>query len=104
MTSKQLSSLLRKAPPATATNPELEPPRPHKIREKLPEAIVPAPPAAEEMLLHVMVPTHVRRQVDVMAAQQGVKLRTLVLRGLRELGIEVSDEEIKGGHRRRRSM
>jgi hypothetical protein len=105
MTSKQLSSLLRKAPPATATNAEPDPStRSHKTREKLPEAIIPAPPPTEEMLLHVMVPAHVRRQVDVMAAQQGVKLRTLVLRGLRELGIEVSDEEIKGGHRRRRRM
>ena len=70
MTSKQLSSLLRKAPPATATNAEPDPStRSHKTREKLPEAIIPAPPQTEEMLLHVMVPAHVRRQVDVMAAQ-----------------------------------
>jgi hypothetical protein len=48
------------------------------------------------------VPAHVRKQVDIMGAHEGVSLRTLVLRGLREIGITVSDEEIRGGHKRER--
>ena len=35
-------------------------------------------------------------------AHQGESLRTLVLRDLREIGIQVSDEEIRGGHKRER--
>ena len=95
MTSKQLSSLLKKAPPATVS---VEPP----------PSTEPTPPAAasteasREVQLHVMVPAHVRKQVDIMGAYEGVSLRTLVLRGLREIGIKVSDEEIRGGHKRER--
>ena len=36
------------------------------------------------------------------APTKGESLRTLVLRGLREIGIQVSDEEIRGGHKRER--
>jgi len=98
MTSKQLGSLLRKAPPATA--------REERATETEPR---PAPASAQlregkgrEVPLHVLVPAHVRKQVDILGAQQGESLRTLVLRGLRSLGIEVSDDEIKGGHKRER--
>lgn len=93
MTSKQLSSLLRKTPPATvAAEPAAKP-----------GAVQPATPeVSREVQLHVLVPAHVRKQVDIMGAHEGVSLRTLVLRGLREIGIQVSDEEIRGGHKRER--
>ena len=94
MTSKQLSSLLRKTPPATvASEPEAKP-----------QAVLAAatPEVSREVQLHVLVPAHVRKQVDIMGAHEGVSLRTLVLRGLREIGIQVSDEEIRGGHKRER--
>lgn len=95
MTSKQLSSLLKKAPPATVS---AEPPA---KPEPAPSAVsVPGP--SREVQLHVLVPAHVRKQVDIMGAHEGVSLRTLVLRGLREIGIKVSDEEIRGGHKRER--
>ena len=98
MTSKQLGSLLRKAPPATAREertPEWEPP-------PAPAAVPSREGKGREVPLHVLVPAHVRKQVDILGAQQGESLRTLVLRGLRSLGIKVSDEEIKGGHKRER--
>lgn len=96
MTSKQLSSLLRKAPPATVTD-EPVPARPEPA-----SPVVSLPAAGKEVQLHVLVPAHVRKQVDIMGAHQGETLRTLVLRGLREIGIKVSDEEIRGGHKRER--
>ena len=93
MTSKQLSSLLRKTPPATvAAEPDA----------KLQAVQATTPEVSREVQLHVLVPAHVRKQVDIMGAHEGVSLRTLVLRGLREIGIQVSDEEIRGGHKRER--
>jgi hypothetical protein len=95
MTSKQLSSLLKKAPPATvSTEPPAKP-------EHMPVAVT-STEASREVQLHVLVPAHVRKQVDIMGAYEGMSLRTLVLRGLREIGIKVSDEEIRGGHKRER--
>jgi hypothetical protein len=98
MTSKQLGSLLRKAPPATAREerPTETEPRPAPASAQSQEG------KGREVPLHVLVPAHVRKQVDILGAQQGESLRTLVLRGLRSLGIEVSDDEIKGGHKRER--
>ena len=93
MTSKQLSSLLRKTPPATVAS-ELQT-KPEPLQAAGLEA-------AREVQLHVLVPSHVRKQVDIMGAHEGVSLRTLVLRGLREIGIQVTDEEIRGGHKRER--
>jgi hypothetical protein len=96
MTSKQLSSLLRKAPPATVTE------EPAPVTPEPAAAVVSLPATGKEVQLHVLVPAHVRKQVDIMGAHQGESLRTLVLRGLREIGIQVSDEEIRGGHKRER--
>ena len=93
MTSKQLSSLLRKTPPATVAAEPLTKPKPIQAA---------APEVSREVQLHVLVPAHVRKQVDIMGAHEGLSLRTLVLRGLREIGIQVSDEEIRGGHKRER--
>ena len=99
MTSKQLGTLLRKAPPATVAEQEASAtpaaaPSAALARFVAPEA------RSREVALHVLVPAHVRKQVDILGAQQGESLRTLVLRGLRTIGIEVSDEEIRGGHKR----
>ena len=93
MTSKQLSSLLRKTPPATVAAEPLIKPEPIQAA---------APEVSREVQLHVLVPAHVRKQVDIMGAHEGASLRTLVLRGLREIGIQVSDDEIRGGHKRER--
>jgi hypothetical protein len=93
MTSKQLSSLLRKTPPATVAAESRTKPEPIQAA---------APEVSREVQLHVLVPAHVRKQVDIMGAYEGLSLRTLVLRGLREIGIQISDEEIRGGHKRER--
>jgi hypothetical protein len=95
MTSKQLSSLLKKAPPATVSTEPPARPEPTAVPISVPDP-------SREVQLHVLVPAHVRKQVDIMGAHEGVSLRTLVLRGLREIGIKVSDEEIRGGHKRER--
>ena len=38
----------------------------------------------------------------MMARERGASLRSLILRGIRSLGIEVTNEEIKGKRGRRR--
>jgi hypothetical protein len=101
MTSKQLGTLLRKAPPATVTEPEA-PSVPTAVPNTASAPGTAREERSREVPLHVLVPAHVRKQVDILGAQQGESLRTLVLRGLRSIGIEVSDEEIRGGHKRER--
>jgi hypothetical protein len=97
MTSKKLGALLRAVPPATAgadlARPEStsEPPR-HAARSATREPEVP---------LQVLVPRHIHRKLGVKAAEEGQSLRALMLRAVRSLGIEVTDEEIRGKRGRR---
>ena len=63
MTSKQLSSLLRKTPPATVAAEPLTKPEPIQAA---------APEVSREVQLHVLVPAHVRKQVDIMGAHEGL--------------------------------
>jgi hypothetical protein len=104
MTSKKLGALLQSAPPATARPvPEISPvaqivkpqPGPHRI----------APTVAkdeQEVPLQVLVPAHIREELGIMVAKERVSLRSLILRGVRSLGIEVTEEEIRGKRGRRR--
>lgn len=55
----------------------------------------PAEPA-REVLLQVLVPTHVRRQVELVTVDTGESLRSLVLRALRAIGIKMTDAEMRG--------
>ena len=104
MTSKKLGALLRSVPPATA---------PTEVHDPA-IAIAPSAPKAEpiraasdklpietEVPLQVLIPRHVRTQLAVKAAQEGQSLRAKVLRSLRGLGIEVTDEEIRDKRGRR---
>jgi len=52
--------------------------------------------------LQVMVPESVRRQVALMCADRGENIRTMVLRGLRSVGIQVSESELTDRRGRRR--
>jgi hypothetical protein len=61
---------------------------------------VPAEP--REVPIQVMVPQSVRRQVALMSAERGENIRTLVLRGLRAVGIEIPDAELGDRRGRRR--
>jgi hypothetical protein len=65
---------------------------------KPPESPVPAPPDA---LLQVRIPPHIRKALDHMSIDTGESLRTLVLRGLKSLGLEVTDDELRDRRGRR---
>jgi hypothetical protein len=61
-----------------------------------------AGPSTKEVPLQVMVPESVRRQVALMCADRGENIRTMVLRGLRSVGIQVSESELTDRRGRRR--
>ena len=89
MRSKQLGALLSAVPPATArpASPAVSAPR--------------AGGGSREVPLQVLIPEHVREELGIMAARERASLRALVLRAVRGLGIEVSDEEIRDKRGRR---
>ena len=62
----------------------------------------PRPPSAKEVPLQIMVPESIRRQVALMYADRGENIRTMVLRGLRSVGIQVSESELTDRRGRRR--
>jgi hypothetical protein len=54
--------------------------------------------------LQVLIPAHVREELGIMMARErGSSLRSLILRAVRSLGIQVTDEEIRGKRGRKRS-
>ncbi len=59
----------------------------------------PAPPP--DLLLQVRIPAHIRKAVDHLSIDSGESIRTLMLRGIRSLGIEVTDDELKARRSRR---
>lgn len=59
--------------------------------------------AEREVPIQVMVPEAVRRQVALMSADRGENIRTVVLRGLRAIGIEIPDSELADRRGRRRN-
>jgi hypothetical protein len=52
--------------------------------------------------MQVMVPETVRHQVALLCARRGENVRTMVLRGLRAVGIRVSESELIDRRGRRR--
>jgi hypothetical protein len=56
----------------------------------------------EEVPLQVRVPRSVRRQVGLLCVERGESLRTLILRGLRSVGVDVPDKELVDRRGRRR--
>jgi hypothetical protein len=53
--------------------------------------------------IQVMVPEAIRRQVALMGANRGENIRTIVLRGLQAIGINVPDSELGDRRGRRRN-
>jgi hypothetical protein len=108
MASKKLASLMQSVPPATARAvPESSVPPPAVNPEPPPRRIVPEVVAVAheepEVPLQVLIPAGVREQLGIMVARErGASLRSLILRAVRSLGVEVTDEEIKGKRGRRR--
>ena len=95
MTSKKLGALLQTVPPATAR------PAPHVGPAASPAVAVKRAP---EVPLQVLIPARVREELGIMVAKErGTSLRSLVLRAVRGLGIEVTEEEIRGKRGRHRS-
>jgi hypothetical protein len=104
MRSKQLGALLSTVPSATA-RPALQP-APQPVPVAVPESGEgPSKPVrnAKEVPLQVLVPEPIREQLGIMAARERTSLRALILRGVRSLGIDVTDEEIKDKRGRRAS-
>ena len=104
MTSKKLGALLRSVPHATVT--ETSAPAdtmPASIMsESVPRPVaLPAIAAEPEVPLQVLIPTSIRKQLALKAAEEGQSLRALVLRSIRSLGITVTDVDIKGKRGRR---
>lgn len=57
----------------------------------------------KEVPIQVMVPEAIRRQVALMGADRGENIRTVVLRGLRAIGIDIPESEFgdrRGRHRK----
>lgn len=63
------------------------------------------PPANDtrEVPIQVMVPESIRRQVAMMGANRGENIRTVVLRGLLAIGIDVPESELADRRGRRRN-
>jgi hypothetical protein len=107
MPSKKLASLIQSVPPATAraiqdVSPAAPPPKPEPTVRR----VVPAPVVSEEpeVPLQVLVPAHIREALGIMIAKERTSLRSLILRAVRSLGIEVTEEEIKGKRGRKKGM
>ena len=100
MTSKKLGALLRSVPPATARAELPDSPPSGAVSKFAPELPVQRPvrsaTADREVPLQVLIPERIRRQLGVRAAEEGRSLRELILRAVRSLGIDVTDDEIKG--------
>ncbi|MBV9828290.1 MAG: hypothetical protein JO001_21875 [Alphaproteobacteria bacterium] len=94
--SKQLGALLSAVPPATARTAPRPAPPPDPA-----EATRPAVRNSREVPLQVLIPEAIREQLGIMAARERTSLRALVLRAVRSLGIEVTDEELKDKRGRR---
>jgi hypothetical protein len=96
MSSKKLASLMGTVPPAMVA--DAAPP-------SLPRPAVPAAAPAEdrEVPLQVTIPKRVRRQLDRLVFEREETMRALILRAVRSLGIEVSDDELKDRRGRRGS-
>jgi hypothetical protein len=56
-----------------------------------------------EVPLQVLIPAHIREALGIMVAKERVSLRALILRSVRSLGIDVTEQEIRGKRGRRRA-
>src|ERR1700722_17828309 len=107
--SKQLGALLGRVPPPTAGGQPVHRPAPVPYAPEQREATSAEPPAPPEpsfepeVPLQVLVPRHVRVQLDRMHADTRKPLRALTLEALRGIGITVTDEDIAGKRGRKKS-
>lgn len=57
--------------------------------------------AEREVAIQIMVPPAVHKQVALMSVQQGESMRTVVLRGLKAIGINVPEDQLVDRRSRR---
>jgi hypothetical protein len=103
--SKQLGALLGRVPPATASGQQAHRATPARYAPEQPESPITTRATSDEpeVPLQVLVPLHVRVQLDRMHAETRKPLRALALEALRGLGIKVSDADIAGKRGRKKS-
>lgn len=113
--SKQLSSILGRSIPAT-TKPQQPETAPAPDESKpvgqgaevtvletkatkappRPKAVKPAPAVAEpQKSIQAYVPASLVRELNIKAAQEDTTVRTIILQGLKALGLPVADEELR---------
>jgi hypothetical protein len=95
--SKKLASLLDAVPPAMvaadlAPSPPLSRQAPRSPERRAEDREVP---------LQVTIPRRIRRELDRLCFENEETLRAVILRAVRSLGVEVSDEELKDRRGRR---
>ncbi len=100
MSSKQLSSLIRKAPPATARDDEPETDEPSPEPARTAPTAVKKKAVEPEVPIQVKLPEGIRKQLYHLSVEEGVSLRTLMLRAIQSLGIEVPQDELNSRRRK----
>ena len=50
--------------------------------------------AEKEIPIQVMVPSDIHKQVALIGVENGESIRTVVLRGLRAIGVDVPDDQL----------
>jgi hypothetical protein len=100
MSSKQLSALMRKAPPATISDDELDSIEitPEPVRAN--PAVTKKKPLEPEVPIQVKVPRGIQKKLYHLSVEEGVSLRTLILRGIQSLGIDVPKDELNSRRRK----
>lgn len=113
--SRQLGAILRTVPSATVSEPTselaaskppqaIEPsPHPERVEQSInrhDQAVAIASAADSEVPLQVNVPKRIRRELLIMAADQNCSVRALILRGVRSLGIQIDDDELRDKRRK----
>jgi hypothetical protein len=103
MPSKKLASLIQSVPAATARPISLPAPAatPEPTERRAPR--MPTVRDEPEVPLQVLIPARIREELGIMVAKERVSLRALILRSVRSLGIEVTEQEIRGKRGRRRA-
>ena len=110
MASKQLGNILRSVPSATAKPEQVQP---EPTAAQIPAVAAAAEPSTRapkatarvepEVPLQVLIPANIRKQLALLAAEEGKSLRALMLRAIRSLGVTVTDADIKGKRGRKNS-
>lgn len=98
--SKQLDSILSRATTTTPRRSEpstvVAEPKAKPAKAKAAELkSAPKPKPEREKSIQVNVPASVARALNIRAAEEESTVRSLVLRGLKEIGLDISEDQIR---------